>query len=387
MRKPGLLLILGLLALLLCGCGTASSAAEEPTPPPAAETPAPSPEPTPAPASTPAPTEWVVTDESAEEILALAELRELKRVDGTASTEYAALLRLSELRPDCAVRWELPFQGGRIPSDTVSLTVTDMTGLEELLPLLPALEEVDLLEAGASLEDLDRFWEIRPDVFFLARFSFHTRMIRTDITVYSSLQRVNFSRRSLEYYEPILKHCKKLRALDLGHNDIDDLTLIGELRDLEVLILADNTFTDASPLGNLTELTYLELFLNEEIEDFGFLRKLTKLQNLNCCYCKNLRDLDFLSYMPDFAFGMFKETGVSEEIVEAWSEWLPGVKLVWHDGSTESTSGAWRHGVRYNYIHTAFLYWTHVVRYGSYDDVDFEFDGRIRHISLYKKRT
>ena len=154
----------------------------------------------------------VLSDESAEEILALAERSELRHIDAAASTEYDALLRLRELLPDCEIRWEYEFQGVRYPSDTTELKVTDMTGLEDALRYLPALTDVDLLEAGAKLEDLDRFDELRPDVFWLWEFTFQGwQKIRTDIRVYSSLNGYQTSR-SLDYYYPIIKYCKHLYA-------------------------------------------------------------------------------------------------------------------------------------------------------------------------------
>ena len=60
-----------------------------------------------------APTAVTLGNESAEEILSLAEIDGLRTVDGRASTEYAALLQLRALRPDCDVFWEVPFQGER----------------------------------------------------------------------------------------------------------------------------------------------------------------------------------------------------------------------------------------------------------------------------------
>lgn len=378
--KKALLILCCLLLLTLCGCAAQASAQGE-TPGAAA---APTEEPSPTPEPTPTPTEWTITDESAEEILALASMPSLKTVDATASTEYEALLSLREMLPDCDVRWVYEFQGERYPSDTTELKVTDMTGLEDALRYLPSLTDVDLLEAGAVIEDLDRFSEIRPDVFWLWEFRFHGFIIRTDVQVYSSLQPLGFIPHDNEYYYPILKYCTKLRALDLGHNSLTDLTLIGKMTELQVLILSDNRITDASPLANLHELIFLELFLNGEIEDYSFLNELTKLKDLNLCYCKTCENLDFLAYMPDMEFAMFKYTGVTDEILGEWQERMPDTRFVLH-GDLESTGEGWRSPSRIRMIRTAFSNWPSVVRYDRYNDMDFEFGGKLYPITYYVK--
>ena len=61
----------------------------------------------------------------------------------------------------------------------------------------------------------------------------------------------------------MLKYCTDLRALDIGHQAITDLSVIGEhLTELRVLIIADNKVTDLTPLSNLRHLHYLEFFVN-----------------------------------------------------------------------------------------------------------------------------
>ena len=382
MKRLVCLVLLLCLALLLPACGIlpegSAAAAVAETPLPTTE---PTPEPTPTP--TPPPTEWTITDESAEEILALAELPSLERIDATASTEYDALLQLREKLPDCDIRWEYEFQGVRYPSDTTELKVTDMTGLEDALRYLPALTDVDLLEAGAEIEDLDRFSEIRPDVFWLWEFRFHGFVIRTDILVYSSLQPIGFVPHDDAYYYPILKYCTKLKALDLGHNSLKDISPIGKMTDLQILILADDHLTDASCLANLKDLIYLELFMNDELEDFSFLKSLTKLKDLNLCYCTHLTSLDFMDYMPDLEFMLVKYTGLDVDYYNEMKASHPQTRMVFWDGDRESTNSGWRDTPRNHMIRSAFANWPSIVRYDYYNDMDFEFYGKIYPITYY----
>ncbi len=323
-----------------------------------------------------APGEWVITGESAEEILALADKPGLRHIDATASREYEALLKLREELPDCDIDWVYEFQGVSYPSDTTELKVTDMTGLEDALRYLPALTDVDLLEAGATIEDLDRFDAIRPDIFWLWEFRFDWYKIRTDIPVYSSLLGYK-TRFDLDHYYPIVKYCKHLRALDLGHNAITDISMIGDLQELEVLILADNRITDASPIGRLHDLVFLELFMNYNIEDYSFLNELTKIKDLNLCYCKTLDHLDFLENMPDLEFAMFKRTNLTEEDLAPWREKYPDATLVYYDGNPESSGSGWRMTGRNKQIRTAFADWREIVSYEHYNDWTFRINGGI----------
>ena len=380
MKRIALLLILLCSLAILCACGVQNQPPAIPEP---ALTPEPTPEPTPTP--TPPPTEWTLSDESAEDILALAEIPSLVHIDATACSDYEALLQLQELLPDCEILWEYEFQGVRYPSDTTALTVTDLTGLEDALRYLPALTDVDLLEAGAKLEDLDRYYEIRPDVFYLWEFPWGPYTVRTDIPVFSSLQPIGFIPHDESFYAPIIKYCTKLKALDLGHNRFSDITPIGRMKDLQILILADDQLTDASCLANLHELTFLELFLNEELEDFSFLNEMPKLRDLNLCYCRKLDSLEFLDNMPELETLLVKYTGLDSEYYNSWKEKRPDVRMVLWDGNPESTGSGWRETSRNRMIRTTFSNWPFVVRYESYNDLDFEFGGKLFPITYYVK--
>ena len=61
----------------------------------------------------------------------------------------------------------------------------------------------------------------------------------------------------------ILKYCKNLMALDVGHNIIRDVSFLYDLPKLRVLILACNCITDITPVGSLKDLEYLEIFWNQ----------------------------------------------------------------------------------------------------------------------------
>jgi len=203
------------------------------------------------------------------------------------------------------------------------------------------------------------------------------------VLVYSSLQPIGYVPHDEVYYYPILKYCTKLKALDLGHNNLRDISLIGNMKDLQILILADDHLQDASCLANLHDLIYLELFMNDELEDFSFLKSLTKLKDLNLCYCTHLTSLDFMEYMPDLEFMLVKFTGLDVDYYNEVKANNPQVRMTFWDGDKESTNSGWRDTARNHMIRSAFANWPSVVRYDYYNDMDFDFSGKIYPITYF----
>ena len=93
----------------------------------------------------------------------------------------------------------------------------------------------------------------------------------------------------------VLKYCKRLKALDLGHNNLYNLNFLKYTPDLEMLILACNHLTDISAIGELKHLKYLEIFTNK-IVDLSPLANCTELLDLSIANTrvKSLKPLDQL---------------------------------------------------------------------------------------------
>ena len=374
-RRTDALLLLALAALcLLCACG---SPAPLPSPLSTSEPrPAATPEPTPSPS--PPPTEWSLNGESAADILALAEYPMLRRIDAAGSTEYAALRELRRLLPDCEIRWTVPLQGVDYPDDAETLSLSSAEGLEEAMEGLPELKTVELRDCTPDFSLMDRLYEKYPEVDFLWHFPFGQEgrrqwTVSSDCTCFSSLWTGEESYRYTEEdYYPLLRFCRHLRALDLGHSDLGDVTLIGELRELQVLILADNPrITDISPLGNLHELMYLELFLCCDIEDFSCLFSMPKMMDLNLSYCRNLDDVSFIDAMPDFRNGWFRNSKVTWAMVKPYLD-SRGPELrfvVGYPDDLSSIAFGWRDTERNRAIRKAFLHWKDVEDFRAWDDV------------------
>ena len=362
--KKILFLLLTLLALFLCACG--APAARE-LPEPAAEpTPAPTPVPTPEP--TPMPTSWVITDESAAEILALGDIPTLETVDATASREYDAIMALQERLPDCDVRWVYKLGGVCYPGDSTEITVNTLHGLEGALRYLPKLTKVDMLACEVTTDDIDRYMALRPDVDYLWWVKVGRWVVRSDIQVFSTMRTTDNHYYTNEELYPILHYCTKMRALDLGHNALTDLTDIGNMKDLQVLIIADNEgLTDLSPLKNLDKLYYLEMFLCINITDFSGLEGMVSMEDMNCRYCRYLTDPSFLANMPHLRMLYCANTGIGLGEVAPYR--IEGCRYECASESYESVYHGWRDTDRNIAIRHWFHHFEDIEEFASWDNI------------------
>lgn len=76
-----------------------------------------------------------------------------------------------------------------------------------------------------------------------------------------------------------LSNLKKLKELDLGYNDIIDITALSALTNLEFLVLGHSQIDDLTALANLNKLRILRVS-NETIDDITALSSLTSLEEL-----------------------------------------------------------------------------------------------------------
>lgn len=90
---------------------------------------------------------------------------------------------------------------------------------------------------------------------------------------------------------------RQLVVLDLGFNNISDISCLKEHYNLQELSLAGNQLTDLSPLGNLHSLRRLNLAGNR-IKDIQALGSLVNLEELNLAD-NIIEDISVLNYLPN----------------------------------------------------------------------------------------
>lgn len=330
---------------------------------------APAPSPTPEP--TPAPTEYTITVESAEEIAALGEISTLRHIDATASREYEALAKLRAALPECEMDWVYELNGVEYPGDTEELTVETLDGLEDALRYLPDIRFVDMLACEVTTDDIDRYMEINPDADYLWWVKFGRWVVRSDIQIFSSMRTTDNHYYTNEELYPLLHYCKKMRALDLGHNALTDLTDIGNMTDLQVLIIADNEYlTDLSPLKNLDKLYYLEMFLCINITDFSGLDGMVSMEDMNCRYCRYLDDPSFLANMPNLRMLYCANTGLGLREIAPYR--IEGCSYETASEDFSSVYHGWRATDRNIAIRHLFHHFEDVKEFISWDNIVYK---------------
>ncbi|MGN0996500.1 MAG: leucine-rich repeat domain-containing protein [Candidatus Ventricola sp.] len=241
---------------------------------------------------------------------------------------------------------------GATAIDFGPVRVTDVDALTEMLDRMPRLERVDMFESKLSKTEMDMLFTRYPQITFGWTYRVGDHTVRTDITAFSTLHGSSPDPTHSERDFQWLKFCKGLKAIDLGHNWITDVSFLTSFPELKVLILAVSPITDITPLAQLRELEYLELFTNR-ITDISPLAELTKLRDLNL---KNnpVEDLSPLFGMTSlerlWVGGPRMEKAPPEQVARLY-EALPGCEIDW---DSNPTGGTWRTHPRYEVIYRIF---------------------------------
>lgn len=240
--------------------------------------------------------------------------------------------------------------------------VIDLEGQEALetnllikaLEQFSNLQEVLLYDWPLAASDMAALTQAYPEVFFGFSIQIAEHHLRTDMTAFSTLHNNKSpTHTSLDF--DVLRYCTRLKALDLGHNAITDISFIENLTGIKVLIMALNQIEDISVLSNLKELEYLEIFRNK-IRDISPLASLRNLLDLNLGYnyisdysplyaLKTLERL-WLYQSNGYSAGPMKRAALKEI-----QEQLPHCLV---NGVSAGTLGGWREHPRYDTIFEIF---------------------------------
>lgn len=193
----------------------------------------------------------------------------------------AEKMALADGLPDVFVRYELPIAGQYFSTD---LSEIDLSGcpvtveeIEEILPYFSRLEKVDMSYCGIADEEMDRLNRLFPDISIVWTLKIGQVHTPTD-AIYFYPAEANYYPTNAEMEK--LRYCTELIAVDIGHTRATDCEFLWHTPKVKYLILADTGITDITPVGNLQDLIYLELF-NLRIDDYSPLLSCTKLQDLN----------------------------------------------------------------------------------------------------------
>lgn len=215
-----------------------------------------------------------------QEALPLFSYLEEVTLTGTNLTDDEAMA-LADRIPGVLVRCELPLAGQRFPTDSTELDISrcpvTVEEVEKMLPYFPRLEKLDMSYCGISDEEMDALNQRHPETSIVWTLDIGMAKTRTD-AIYFYPAEVNYYPTNEEMKK--LRYCKELVAIDIGHTRATDCEFLWYTPKVRYLILADTGITDITPVGNLKDLIYLELF-NLRTKDYSPLLNCTKLQDLN----------------------------------------------------------------------------------------------------------
>ena len=231
----------------------------------------------------------------------------------------------------------------------------DFSQILILLEKYPKLEKVDMFATPVWAGQIEELTKRFPQIEFGWTIAIgDDHRVRTDATAFSTLHLSGSAVHNTREIS-LLRYCKNLKALDFGHNSVNDISWLSGLTELRVLIIAINRVEDLSPLANLKKLEYLEIF-NNYIKDLSPLTGLTHLMDLNISY--NLIE----DYSPLYEMTSLKRlwmynsrdrngAEVPPEVLETLHEKLPDCQI---DSRSMPTLGGWREHPHFDVIHEMF---------------------------------
>lgn len=227
--------------------------------------------------------------------------------------------------------------------DFGKVRVENIQELAEAIPKMPNLRKVDMFATNINKENMAYLFDTFPEVTFGWTIHIWEHTIRTDQTAFSTLHGSSPTPPHTEKDFDVLRYCKQLKALDLGHNWIEDISFLKYVPDLEVLILGRNQIKDISPIADLHHLVYLELFSNH-IKDVSPLAGLTSLRDLNLSNnpIEDLTPLMGMKWLDRLWLGFFMNYPKEQEAEIKAA--LPECEFFWDWGPT---AGTWREHPHY----------------------------------------
>ena len=153
--------------------------------------------------------------------------------------------------------------------------------LEGVLKCLRSLSYLDMDFCGVDNSVMERIRSEYPEAEVEWRIWFgENYSVRTDC------ERILASNPDLEVLSgndlEVLKYCTKVKYLDIGHNEITDVSFLAYMPELYACIISINPWVDLSPISACTKLDYLEIN-DSSCQDLSPLASCTSLKHLNLC--------------------------------------------------------------------------------------------------------
>ena len=285
-----------------------------------------------------------------------------------------AMLLLRENHPDLSVNLQSQVYGVNADSSMDKLTldniaIDDLTQLRWAIKVFSDIKTYEMCECGLSDDVMGGLREEYPDLTFTWVVHCGRFRVRTDAQVFSTLEYVVAREYTEKTFSPIFKYCTELRALDVGHHSIVDISELANLKKLQVLILTDNFVQDISPLAELPDLVFVELDMNK-IKDASPLQNNEKLEDVCLMFNSSIKNISAVAKLPHLKRLYISNCIVYKSEMDKIKANLP--KDCDLNTTHNSMAAGWRWGGKTPAIRKTFAYWRKVKEYHSWDDVVYD---------------
>ena len=193
------------------------------------------------------------------------------------------LTAIREAHPELTVTWNKTVFGASLGDDTKELDISGMKGItleeiKEQTAYLPALKKLIMSDCGFDNDTMYDFREeMRPHYKVVWTVQVGPMRVRTDETWFMPTK---YHMSVLDNQIDNLYYCEDMICVDVGHHPIRHVDWVAGMPHIKYLIVADGPLRDITPIGQLKEVVWLELFMTD-IRDVTPLLGCTALEDLN----------------------------------------------------------------------------------------------------------
>ena len=268
----------------------------------------------------------------------------------------------------CIVTLYAPWSG--LSANHSSAVAASFDECVKLIGYLPNLTYAEMCDCKLSNRQMESLIEKFPNIDFVWKIYFGRWSARTDIVAFSTLNH-GASEFGEDDFAPLFKYCTDLEVLDLGHNSIRDISAVTNLQKLEVLIVMDNFISDMTPVAQLPNLVYAELYTNPW-RDASFISDMKAIRDLNIANCF-IADYSFLNDLP----ATLENIWISDNFFDVPSDEMREIRKKYPNCAIEDFWPAtWYENRWYNErwagVKTACDYWQYVTAYDYWDNITFD---------------
>lgn len=260
--------------------------------------------------------------------------------------------------PDVHFIWTVKLGNATISSEDTVMDLDTPKGEVKLMQIaaaldaLPGIDTVLMYKYRPSLNGIsDYLLDKYPEVDFGWTLDWlicegRRVRLRSDATAFSTAKGRQDPRYTAKQIWERLQYFPDLLAIDVGHNNVSDLSFLTNFPNLKRLICIDSKkhVTDLTPLAELYELEYIELFM-QDVTDISPLANHTKLLDLNLCH-NNITDLSPLYSCTSLErLWISHNPNLTAEEIARLQEKLPDCVI--ETETYESTGAGWREHDRY----------------------------------------